>query len=221
MYLLDFVVMCLTYIHIFNNFSYWFTSRPFLLSYTIFPLLLEHSTSPPFNPIQIQSLQTIIRTYKHCHRPLMPDTGNADQKLLEKLQQTETQLTRRSRVTRVKQCLTLRPRLLQTRRAIKSGTSGSNTANTSTSRTPKLSSNLAPKLGADGRLNQRERQCHIDQKLCLFCSKPGHMASIAKARTALVTKDKPSSAATESKKWAATLRLWQWTRVALTSSVPQ
>ena len=47
MNLLDFVVMCLTYIHVFNNFSYWVTSRPFLLSYTIFPLLLEHLASPP------------------------------------------------------------------------------------------------------------------------------------------------------------------------------
>ena len=61
---------------------------------------------------------TIFRTYKPCHRPLMPNTGNTDPKPLEKLQQTEPRLTRRSQMTRVKQHLTLRPRLLQTRKAI-------------------------------------------------------------------------------------------------------
>ena len=61
---------------------------------------------------------TIFRTYEPCHRLLMPDTGNANPKLLEKLQQTKTWLTRRSQITRVNQSLTLRPRLLQTRRAI-------------------------------------------------------------------------------------------------------
>ena len=109
----------------------------------------------------------------------------------------------------------------------KFSTSRSNTANTSTSGTPKPSSDLAPKLGADSRLTQQERQCRINQKLCLFCGKPGHMvkdcnkASTAKACAALVTKDKPSSTATESKKLAATLQLQHWTRVALTSSVSQ
>ena len=87
----------------------------------------------------------------------------------------------------------------------KSGTSRSNTGNTSTSGTPKPSSDLAPKLGADGRLSKQEREHCIDQKLCLFCSKPGHMAkdcnkaAAVKAYTASVTKDKPNSAATESK----------------------
>ena len=88
----------------------------------------------------------------------------------------------------------------------KSGTSRSNTANTSTSRTLKPSSDLAPKLGADGRLTQQEKQHRIDQKLCLFCSKPGPMAkdcnkaTSAKACVASVIRDKPSSTATESRK---------------------
>ena len=88
----------------------------------------------------------------------------------------------------------------------KSDTSRSNTANTSKAGTPKPSSDLAPKLGADRRLTQKERQYRIDQKLCLFCGKPGHMAkdynkaSATKAHAASVTKDKPSSTATESKK---------------------
>ena len=32
---------------------------------------------------------TIFRNYEPCHRPLMPDTGNANLKPLERLQQTE------------------------------------------------------------------------------------------------------------------------------------
>ena len=55
---------------------------------------------------------TIFRTYEPCHRPLMPDTGNADPKLLEKHQQTKTWLTRRSQMARVKPYLTIRSRLL-------------------------------------------------------------------------------------------------------------
>ena len=88
----------------------------------------------------------------------------------------------------------------------KSSTSGSNTVNTSMAGTLKTFSDLAPKLGADGRLLEQERQHCINQKLCLFCSKPGHMAkdcnkaSTAKACAASVTKDNPSSATTESKK---------------------
>ena len=88
----------------------------------------------------------------------------------------------------------------------KSGTSGSNIANTSTSGTPKPSSDLAPKLGADSRLTQQERQRCIEQNLHLFCGKPGHMAkdcnkvAAAMAREASVTQDKFSSTATESKK---------------------
>ena len=84
-------------------------------------------------------------------------------------------------------------------------TSGSNTGNTSTSGTPKPLSDLAPKLGADGRLTQQESQCHMDQNLCLFCGKPGHMtkdsnkAAAAKARAASATQDMSSSVATEPK----------------------
>ena len=85
----------------------------------------------------------------------------------------------------------------------KTASSGSNTSNTNTSRTPKPPSNLASKLGADGRLTQQERQCHMDQNLCLFCSKPGHMAkdcnkaATAKARAASTTQDSSDSAAPE------------------------
>ena len=52
---------------------------------------------------------TIFRNYKPCPRPLMPDTGNTDPNLLEKLQQTEPQSSRKSQTIRAKPPLTLRP----------------------------------------------------------------------------------------------------------------
>ena len=55
----------------------------------------------------------------------------------------------------------------------KTTTSSSNTSNTNTPGTPNLPSDLASKLGADRRLMQQERQCHMDQNLYLFCGKPG------------------------------------------------
>ena len=87
----------------------------------------------------------------------------------------------------------------------KSITFGSNTGNTSTSGTPKPPSDLASKLEADGRLTQQERQCRMDQNLCLFCGKPGHMAkdcnkaAAAKAHAASAIQDTSSSVATEPK----------------------
>ena len=105
-----------------------------------------------------------------------------------------------------------RPNLLAQNAANKKGNSGdkivsssSNTSNTNTSGTPKPPPDLASKLGADGRLTQQERQCRMDQNLCLFCSKPGHMAkdcnkaAAAKARTASATQDSSNSIATELK----------------------
>ena len=50
----------------------------------------------------------------------------------------------------------------------KTAPSGSNTSNTNTSGTPKPPSDLASKLGADGRLTQEERQCHMDQNLSVL-----------------------------------------------------
>jgi hypothetical protein len=54
-------------------------------------------------------------------------------------------------------------------------------------------SDLSSKLGKDGKLTPEERQRRVDNKLCLFCGKPGHMArdcrksssNAAKARTAI------------------------------------
>ena len=87
----------------------------------------------------------------------------------------------------------------------KTAFSGSHMSNTNTSGTPKPPSDLASKLGADGRLMQQERQRHMDQNLCLFCTKPGHMAKdcnkavAAKACTASATQDSSDSIAMELK----------------------
>ena len=83
--------------------------------------------------------------------------------------------------------------------------SSPNTSNTHTSGTPKPPSDLASKLGADGRLTQQERQRCMDQNLCLFCGKPSHMAkdcnkaAATKARAASATEDMSDSIATELK----------------------
>ena len=75
--------------------------------------------------------------------------------------------------------------------------------------TPKPTSTLALKLGKDGRLTQEERQCHMDNNLCLFFGKPSHIAkeclkatsAATKARAATVEKALDnSSSAKESKK---------------------
>ena len=60
----------------------------------------------------------------------------------------------------------------------KSGQSGTpwNTPAPTMSNTPKPASILAPKLRKDGRLTQEERQRHMDNNLCLICSKPGDIA---------------------------------------------
>ena len=65
--------------------------------------------------------------------------------------------------------------------------------NTPTSTAPNPVPALAPKLRKDSRLTQEERQCCMDNNLCLFCSKPGHIATncskaaAAKACTATVS----------------------------------
>ena len=87
----------------------------------------------------------------------------------------------------------------------KTASSSSNTSNTNTSGTPKPPSDLAFKLGANGRLTQQEKQRRMDQNLCLFCGKPGHMAkdcnkaAAAKACAASATQDSSDSVAMELK----------------------
>ena len=72
----------------------------------------------------------------------------------------------------------------------KSGQSGTprNTPAPTTPSIPKLTSTLTPKLGKDGRLTQEERQCHMDNNLCLFCGKPGHIAKEYLKATSAATK---------------------------------
>ena len=40
----------------------------------------------------------------------------------------------------------------------------------------KPSPNMTGKLGKDGKLTPQERQHHMDNSLCLFCRKTGHIA---------------------------------------------
>ena len=40
---------------------------------------------------------------------------------------------------------------------------------------PKPGLDLTGKLGKDGKLTLQECQCHMDNSLCLFCRKPGHI----------------------------------------------
>ena len=72
----------------------------------------------------------------------------------------------------------------------KSGQSGTpqNTLAPTPSSTPKPASTLTPKLGKDGRLTQEERQHCMDNNLCLFCSKPGHIAKECLKATSAATK---------------------------------
>ena len=67
----------------------------------------------------------------------------------------------------------------------------------------------------------------MNNNLCLFYSKPGHIATnclkaaTTKARAVMVsTTPDNNSVTTESKNLVATLRLQHWTRVALTLLVP-
>ena len=41
---------------------------------------------------------------------------------------------------------------------------------------PKSGPDLTGKLGKDGKLTPQERQCCMDNSLCLFCGKTGHIA---------------------------------------------
>jgi len=55
------------------------------------------------------------------------------------------------------------------------------------------------KLGKDGKLMPQERQCQLDNNLCLFCGNPGHVAkdcskaSVAKAHAAKAEQEKSVS----------------------------
>ena len=40
---------------------------------------------------------------------------------------------------------------------------------------PKPNPDLTGKLGKDGKLTPQECQCHMDNSLCLFCRKTGHI----------------------------------------------
>ena len=51
-----------------------------------------------------------------------------------------------------------------------------------------FTSDLSSKLGKDGKLTPEERQRRVDNKLCLFCGKPGHMARDCRKSSSNATK---------------------------------
>ena len=50
---------------------------------------------------------------------------------------------------------------------------------------PKSGLDLTGKLGKDGKLTSQEHQCHMDNSLCLFCRKTGHVAKECPKPTAV------------------------------------
>lgn len=82
----------------------------------------------------------------------------------------------------------------------KSSNSGSNNSASASSSSANRSSNMDNKLGKDGKLTEAERKRRLENKLCLFCGRSGHMArecpkstsSAAKAR-ASKTSDAPAA----------------------------
>ena len=50
---------------------------------------------------------------------------------------------------------------------------------------PKSSPDLTGKLGKDRKLTPQERQCRMDNSLCLFCGKTGHIAKECPKSTAI------------------------------------
>ena len=50
---------------------------------------------------------------------------------------------------------------------------------------PKSGPDLTGKLGKDGKLTPQECQCHMDNSLCLFCRKTGHIAKECPKSTAI------------------------------------
>jgi len=87
----------------------------------------------------------------------------------------------------------------QSKQKSSNNSSGSSQSKGSSSEPKKTNPDLSSKLGKDSKLTQQERQCRLDNNLCLFCGAPVHMAkdfpkcASAKARTAKLTQDLAST----------------------------
>ena len=53
---------------------------------------------------------------------------------------------------------------------------------------PKPNPDLTGKLGKDRKLTPQECQCHMDNSLCLFCGKMGHIAKECPKSTAIAAR---------------------------------
>ena len=58
---------------------------------------------------------------------------------------------------------------------------------------------LSSKLGKDGKLTQQERQRRMDNKLCLFCGKGGHVAHDCRKTMSSASKAKARATKTDEK----------------------
>jgi hypothetical protein len=70
---------------------------------------------------------------------------------------------------------------------------------TSTLSAPKAP-DLNTKLGKDGQLMAKERQRHLDKKLCLFCGRPGHSARDCTKSTSRAAKGRAATVTPEAKR---------------------
>jgi len=76
----------------------------------------------------------------------------------------------------------------------------------STSEQKEPASDALPKLGKDGKLTPQERQCCMDNKLCLFCGTAGHItkdcakAASSKAQAVKTKQENSESSTSASKK---------------------
>src|SRR5467141_195270 len=90
----------------------------------------------------------------------------------------------------------------------KDNNSSSTQSKGSSSNPKKSTPDLSSKLGKDGKLMPQERQCRLDNKLCLFCGTSGHVAkdcpkstsASSKARASSTEQDKSASSGMDAKK---------------------
>ena len=78
--------------------------------------------------------------------------------------------------------------------APKPSSSGSSSNHSSNNSGNSSSTFLSGKLGKDGKLTPEERQRRFDNKLCMFCAKPGHVAKDCKKATSSAAKARAASA---------------------------
>src|SRR5882724_13076924 len=143
----------------------------------------------------------------NLYKPLMHDTGNDAVKFPMKPEHPDLPETSPNRS----------PTLKSDNKSGK-GSSHSKQKNTNSSSTQNKGStterkpttpDLSSKLSKDRKLTPQERQCRLENKLCLFCGASGHVAkdcpkstsASSKARASKTEQDKSVSTGSDSKKY--------------------